>query len=193
MARWDPNPRLRLVRAAIDLFAEQGYDDTTVAQIAARAGLSKATFFRHFPDKREVLFAGQEAHSTLLAEGATAAPPDATPLEAVAAALDHATASFTDEQRGFGPRLRAVVAAHDELREREAFKRAGLAAALAAALRDRGVPDTTARLAADLGVEAFHLGYTRWTDVDADDDAATYPALARRALDELRAAAAALH
>jgi AcrR family transcriptional regulator len=180
---------MRLVRAAIDLFAEQGYDATTVAQIAERAGLSKATFFRHFPDKREVLFTGQETHSTLLAEGAAAAPADATPLEAVAAALDTATASFTPEQRGFGPRLRAVVAAHDELREREAFKRAGLAAALTAALRDRGVPEPTARLAADLGVEAFHLGYARWTD---GPDEATYPALARQALDELRAAAVAL-
>jgi hypothetical protein len=76
----------------------------------------------------------------------------------VAAALDAVTASFTPEQREFEPRLRAVVASHDELVERDAFKRAGLAAALAAALRDRGVPATTAGLAADLGVDAFHRG-----------------------------------
>jgi AcrR family transcriptional regulator len=181
---------LRLVRAAIDLFAEQGYDETTVAQIAARAGLSKATFFRHFPDKREVLSAGQEAHSTLLAEGAAGAPAGASPLEAVAAALDTVTTSFTPEQREFGPRLRAVVAAHDELRERDAFKRVGLAAALADALRDRGIPETTARLAAALGVEAFHLAFARWTD---EPDGASYRVLARQALEELRAAAIALH
>ena len=110
MARWEPNARERLVLAALDLFAEQGYDNTTVTQIANRAGLTKTTFFRHFPDKREVLFAGQEVHSRLLADGAAAAPDSATPLEAVAAALDALTASFTAEQREFGPRLLTVIA-----------------------------------------------------------------------------------
>src|SRR5579872_4559510 len=112
MARWEPNARQRLVVAALDLFAEQGYDDTTVIQIAERAGLTKATFFRHFPDKREVLFAGQETHSQLLAEGVASAPDAATPLEAVAVALDALTASFTPEQREFGPRLLTVIASH---------------------------------------------------------------------------------
>ena len=83
MARWEPDARQRLVAAALDLFTEQGYDDTTVAQIADRAGLTKSTFFRHFPDKREVLVAGQDTLSRLLAEGIAAAPESATPLEAV--------------------------------------------------------------------------------------------------------------
>ena len=113
MARWEPGARERMVLAAADLFAEQGYDATTVAQIAERAGVTKSTFFRHFPDKREVLFAGQEAHARLLAEGAASAPDGATPLEAVAAALDALTASFTAEQREFGPRLLTVVAGPD--------------------------------------------------------------------------------
>ncbi|MCD2192438.1 TetR/AcrR family transcriptional regulator [Actinomycetospora endophytica] len=189
MARWEPNPRMRLVRAAIDLFAEQGYDDTSVAQIAARAGLSKATFFRHFRDKREVLFAGQDDHSTLLAEGVATAPAGATPLELVAAALDTVTASFVDEQRTFGARLRQVVASHDELVERDAFKRAGLAAALGAALRERGVADPQAGLAADLGVEAFHRGFGRWSDGEGTE---SFGALARAELDALHAAAVAL-
>lgn len=73
--------------AAVDLFTEQGYDATTVAQIAERAGVTKSTFFRHFPDKRELLVAGQETLSRLLAEGIAEAPRDASPLEAVAAAL----------------------------------------------------------------------------------------------------------
>src|ERR1700761_1817319 len=105
MARWEPNTRGRLVLAALDLFASEGYDAVSVAQIAERAGVSKMTFFRHFPDKREVLFAGQELHGRLLADGITAAPAGATPLAAVGAALDAATASFTPEQRAFGPRL----------------------------------------------------------------------------------------
>src|ERR1039458_8546224 len=73
MARWEPNARERLVRAALDLFTEQGYDATTVNEIADRAGLTKTTFFRHFPDKREVLFAGQDVHARLLADAITAA------------------------------------------------------------------------------------------------------------------------
>src|SRR3984893_7103686 len=125
MGRWEPGARGRLVVAAVDLFTEQGYDATTVTQIAERAGLTKTTFFRHFPDKREVLFAGQDTHARLLADGIAAAPDAATPLEAVAPALDAATATFTAEQRDFGSRLRAVIAGNSELRERDVFKRAG--------------------------------------------------------------------
>src|ERR1700757_3773461 len=102
VARWEPNTRRRLVRAALDLFTEQGYDATTVSEIAERAGgLTKTTFFRHFPDKREVLFAGQEIHSRLLADSIAAAPDSATPLQAVAAALDAMAATFTDDRRDF--------------------------------------------------------------------------------------------
>jgi AcrR family transcriptional regulator len=189
VARWEPDSRMRLVRAAIDLFAEQGYDETTVAEIATRAGLTKATFFRQFRDKREVLFAGQDAHSSLLAEGVAAAPEGATPLQLVAAGLDRVTGSFVEEQRAFGARLRAVVASHDELVERDAFKRAGLTAALRAALRARGIADTPAGLAADLGVEAFHRAFARWSDGTGTE---SFGALARAELDALHAAAVAL-
>lgn len=183
VGRWEPNAGMRLVRAAIDLFSEQGYDATTVPEIAERAGLTRATFFRYFPDKREVLFAGQHVHSSLLTEGIATAPGQATPLEAVAAALDALTAGFTPEQREFGPHLREVIATTPELQERAAFKRAGLAAAMASALGRRGVPDTTAALAAELGVLAFYRGFERWTD-SRDDE--SFPAVVRRELDELR-------
>jgi AcrR family transcriptional regulator len=189
MGRWEPNARERLVRAAIDLFSEQGYDATTVAEIAGRAGLTKTTFFRHFPDKREVLFAGQDTHGRLLAGGIAAAPATATPLEAVAVALDAATATFTPAQREFGPRLQAVIAAHPELREREVFKLASLAAAMTGALRQRGVPDPAASLAADLGVRAFARAFASWADPASQQ---TFTELARQALGELRAAAATL-
>ena len=175
--------------AAIELFGEQGYDSTTVAQLAERAGLTKATFFRHFPDKREVLFAGQEVHSRLLADAIAGAPESATPLEAVAAALDAVAASFTPAQREFGPRLEAVIAENGELRERAAFKRAGLAATMADALRHRGIPDPTASLAAELGVHAFSHAFTAWADPATTR---TLPDLARESLAELRAAATAL-
>lgn len=185
MARWEPNARLRLVRAAIDLFAEQGYDATTVAQIAERAGLTKTTFFRHFPDKREVLFAGQERHSQLLADGIAAAPDAATPLEAVAVALDTITAAFTAEQRDFGPRLMAVISANSELQERAAFKRVSLAAAVTEALRKRGVPDPVAGLATDLGVRAFDRAFGRWIEPSSQQ---TFTELARAELQALRTA-----
>ncbi|MVZ99102.1 TetR family transcriptional regulator [Actinomadura sp. LD22] len=189
MARWEPNARERLVRAAIDLFAEQGYDATTVTGIAERAGLTKTTFFRYFPDKREVLFAGQELHSRTLAEAVAAAPGTATPLQAVAAALDALAATFTDGRRAFAARLLAVIDANDELRERAAFKHHQLAAATAAALRERGAPDPAAGLAAELGVRAFDAAFARWSD---PSEPRTLAELAHEELDELRSALAVL-
>ena len=191
MGRWEPNARLRLVRAAIDLYGGQGYDATTLAEIAERAGLTKATFFRHFPDKREVLFAGQQEHSALLTEGIEGAPADASPIEAVAAGLAVLAASFTPEQHEFGLRLGTAVAASAELRERDASKTAGLVAAVTDALVARGVPDATARVAGELGVLAFKQAFARWSGDDRGD-AEGLRWHATTALDDLRTAAASL-
>jgi AcrR family transcriptional regulator len=191
MARWEPGARERLVVAAVDLFVEQGYDATTVAQIAERAGLTKSTFFRHFPDKRELLVAGQEVLSRLLAEGIAAAPDDAGPLEAVAAGLERASNSMGPLNRELGPRLRAAVAASAELQQRDALKSVGLAAAMTEALVARGVPDATAHVAAELGLLAFKRGYAAWSEAGlGGDDGLAVHTLA--ALDELRTASATL-
>jgi len=163
MARWEPGARDRLVLAAVDLFADQGYDATTVAQIAERAGVTKSTFFRHFPDKRELLVAGQETLCRLLVEGITEAPETATPLEAVAVGLERASNAMGPMNRELGPRLKAAIAASTELQERDTLKRVGLATAMTEALLSRGVPDPLAHLAAELGVLAFKRGYTTWT------------------------------
>src|SRR5664279_1986287 len=191
MARWEPGARERIVLAAVDLFTEQGYDATTVAQIAERAGITKSTFFRYFPDKRELLVAGQETLSRLLVEGIAEAPEGASPLEAVAAGLERASSAMGPMNRELGPRLTAAVAASTELQERDALKHVGLAAAMTAALVARGVGDAIAHLAAELGVLAFKRGYAEWSegDRDAGDDLAPH---ALAALDELRAATAAL-
>jgi AcrR family transcriptional regulator len=191
MARWEPNTRERLVRAALDLFVEQGYDATTVSQIAERAGgLTKMTFFRHFPDKREVLFAaGQEIHSRLLADAIAAAPGPATPLEAVAAGLDAVTATFAEDRRAFAARLRAVIAGNGELRERAVFKRAGLTDAMRDALEKRGVPELTAGVAAELGIGAYYRAFDQWADPASRQ---SLTELTRRAFDQLLAATAAL-
>ncbi len=192
MSRWEPGATERLVVAAVDLFTEQGYDATTVAQIAARAGVTKSTFFRHFPDKRELLVAGQGTLSRLLADGITQAPPDASPLEAVAAGLERASTEMGPANRELGPRLKAAVAASTELQERDALKSVGLAAAMTAALIARGVPDPIAHLAGELGVLAFKQGYAQWSQSHRDDAAELAPhALA--ALTDLRAATASLH
>jgi AcrR family transcriptional regulator len=191
MARWQPGARERLVVAAVDLFTEQGYDATTVAQIAERAGVTRSTFFRHFSDKREVLAAGQQTLSRLLAEGIAEAPAGASPLEAVSAGLERASSEMGPVNRDLGPRLKAAVAASTELQERDALKSVGLAAAMTAALVARGVPDPTAHLAAELGVLAFKRGYARWSEGDRDDGTGlAHHALA--ALDDLRAATASL-
>ncbi len=186
MARWRPDARERLVTAALDLFNEHGYDQTTVAQIAERAGLTKSTFFRHFPDKRDVLAAGQDAIAQLLREGIAAAPADATPLAAVCSGLKSAAAAFTSFNRELAPKLRAAIAASAELQERNALKHIGLAAAMTDALQARGVAPPTATLAAELGALAFKTAYTRWAEADEDQDLGV---LACEALRELHSAA----
>ncbi|ATY15563.1 TetR/AcrR family transcriptional regulator [Amycolatopsis sp. AA4] len=193
MARWEPGARERLVVAAVDLFAEQGYDATTVAQIAERAGVTKSTFFRHFPDKRELLVAGQETLSKLLAEGISDAPADASPLDAVAEGLRRAATAMGPMNRELAPRLKTAVAASTELQERDALKSVGLAAAMTAALTARGLPEATAALASELGVLAFKRGYAEWSEsahsTEADPTPAAYLVAA---LEELRAASASL-
>ncbi|QXE36273.1 TetR/AcrR family transcriptional regulator [Streptomyces sp. GMY02] len=191
MGRWEPGARERLVVAAVDLFTEQGYDATTVAQIAERAGVTKSTFFRHFPDKRELLVAGQETLSRLLAEGIAEAPADASPLEAVAAGLERASSAMGAMNRELAPRLKAAVAASAELQERDALKSVSLAAAMTTALTARGVPGPTAALAGELGVLAFKRAYAEWAEGDGSGkgELAEY---ALAALDELRAASASL-
>jgi AcrR family transcriptional regulator len=189
MPRWDPDARKRLVAAALHLFSEQGYDETTVAEITDRAGLTKSTFFRYFPDKREVLAAGQETLSQLLVEGISSAPADATPLTAVAAGLERAAEAMGPFNRELGPRLQAVIATSAELQERHALKQVGLAAAMAAALRTRGVPDPAASLAAEMGALAFKEAYAAWVEADNQQDLGE---LAHTALYQLRNTAAEL-
>src|SRR6202789_1813504 len=185
MARWQSNAPQRLALAALDLFAERGYENTTVIDIAQRAGLTKSTFFRHFQDKREVLF-GDGMMNELLAEAIAAAPATAVPLEAVAHAVDAiGRRAFTPARRAFVARRRAVIAANPELQEREALKGLGLTASMTEALRRRGVPDLTACVAADLGALAMKIAYERWCDAPDGDG---FSQVARRALDEVRAA-----
>ncbi|RDG36285.1 TetR/AcrR family transcriptional regulator [Streptomyces corynorhini] len=189
MPRWEPDARHRLVTAALHLFSEQGYDGTTVTEIAQRAGLTKSTFFRHFPDKKDVLSAGQETLSRLMADGVAGAPEGATPIVAVAAGLESAAGAMTPFNRELGPRLHAVIATSAELQERDQLKQVGIAAAVTEALRARGVPDPVAALAAEVGMLAFKEAYTAWT---APDNQQELTELTRASLERLHGALAEL-
>ncbi|MGH3473050.1 MAG: TetR/AcrR family transcriptional regulator [Nocardioidaceae bacterium] len=186
MSRWDPDAEGRLIKAAITLYAEQGYDDTTVAQIAKAAGLTKRTFFRYFSDKREVLFDGSHELQQRWIGGIEAAPRDAGPMAAVCAGLDEVAELFAD--RHPFARLRSrIIAANPELRERELIKLQTLAGSIETALVDRGLPANAATLASQAGVTVFHVAFAQWVQ---QDDPSTFKALMGASLEELRSVTA---
>ncbi len=186
MGRWEPDARGRLEQAALALYGERGFEQTTVAEIANRAGLTERTFFRYFADKREVLFAGAGALQDLLVSTLASTPDSAAPIDAVAAALE-AAGALLQERREYARQRQAVIAANAELRERELIKLATLAAALAGALRGRGVPEPAASLAAEAGIAVFRIAFERWISQPSRPD---LPQLIRESLDELRAVTA---
>ena len=188
VSRWAPDARERLETAALDLFAENGYEETTVAQIADRAGLNRATFFRHFADKREVLFSGEDKLAGLFADGIRAAAPAATLTECLQAAFAAAGAVMTPQQRARAARRLRVVAANTEVQERGLLKHARIAGSVSAALRARGADDLTARLGAEVAMLAFSVAVERW--MKSDDEPFAFHAAA--ALSDLRARAAEL-
>ena len=183
MARWKPDSRGRLEQAALALYDERGFDNTTVAEIAARAGLTERTFFRYFADKREVLFGGAGALQELLVDAVAHAPVEAAPLAAVGAALE-AAGAILQERREFSRQRQAVIASNVELHERELIKLAALAAALAEALGARGVTDPAASLTAEAGIAVFRVAFECWADAPLSLD---LPQLIRDSLNELRA------
>jgi AcrR family transcriptional regulator len=181
MGRWEPDARGRLAKAAMTLYAEQGFEQTTVAEIAERAGLTERTFFRHFADKREVLFSGMDMLRDLLVRAVADAPASATAMDAVSAALEATAAMFQENPERV--RLRdAIVSAHAELRERELIKLAVLAAAMAGALRDRGIPEPAASLAAEAGMAVFKVAFARWVSEPGQPD---LPGIFRGSMAEL--------
>jgi AcrR family transcriptional regulator len=186
VSRWEPNARGRLEQAALELYSERGFEQTTVAEIAARAGLTERTFFRHFADKREVLFAGASLLQALLVGTLASTSDSAAPIDAVAAALEVAGA-LLEERRDYSRRRQFVIAANAELQERELIKLASLATAMADALRQRGVKDPAASLTAEAGIAVFKVAFERWVGENGQRD---LPQLIRESLDELKAVTA---
>ena len=188
MGRWEPNARGRLAEAALELYVVRGFENTTVAEIAERAGLTERTFFRHFADKREVLFAGSSDLVDLLAEHVASASPTATPIDAVTAALQ-AAGAVLQERGDWAQRRQQVIVANAELRERELIKMALLASTMADALRARGVADPAASLTAEAGVAAFRVAFERWVSRPTKKH---LPRLIAESMEQLRAVTAGL-
>ncbi len=183
MARWEPGAAARLQQAALELFATRGFEQTTATEIAQSVGLTERTFFRHFNDKREVLFQGQDLFVQWFLAGVDTAPPDASPIEVVASALQSAASSFPDERRHHSRTRQSVVDQNPALKERERHKLAGLATALADALGARGVGEPAATLAAQTGVTVFGVAFAQWI---REDEQRSLAEIAAQVLRELR-------
>ena len=168
MSRWQPNTRQRLERAAVELFVQQGFAETTVPQITARAGLTTRTFFRHFADKREVLFASDDEIPQLAEQFVTGAPPSCGPMTVIAQGLETVAATRFEGRLAYLRTRRAVIQADEGLRERELRKLSSLAEAIERGFRQRGLDDVAALLAAQLAVTVFSVTITRWLDQDGD-------------------------
>jgi AcrR family transcriptional regulator len=184
MARWEPGTAERLQQAALHLFATRGFEQTTAAEIAQSVGLTERTFFRHFSDKREVLFQGQQRFAASFLDGVRSAPPGAAPMEIIECALRSAAALFPEERRAHSRTRQQVIDQNPALQERERNKLADLATALAEALRERGVGEPAATLAAQSGVTVFGIAFTQWI---RDGEQRSFADLEAEVLDELRA------
>jgi AcrR family transcriptional regulator len=182
MGRWEPNAQGRLVQAAFELYGERGFEQTTVEEIAKRAGLTERTFFRHFADKREVLFWGASTLEEQFRRALEGSPASLPEIDAVGNALEAVAVDF-EERRAFARERHRIISANAELQERERIKLASLAAALAEALRRRGAGDMTANLSAEMGIAIFRIGFERWID---ETNERTFVQIVRDSLDELK-------
>lgn len=164
MSRWQPHARERLERAALELFVENGFADTTVPQITARAGLTTRTFFRHFVDKREVLFAAEEQLPSLVARLMAQAPASLGPLEIIEYGLEEVASTRLKGQRSYLVARRSVIQSDEGLRERELRKLSVLSESVAREFLNRGFGQLTSALTAHLAVDVFSVSLTRWLD-----------------------------
>ena len=188
MGRWQPDSRGRLQEAALALYSERGFDQTTAAQIAAQAGLTERTFFRHFADKREVLFGGSALLQEQIVAGVAGAPTADGPLDAVARGLDAAAGMLGEFRRDLTRQRQAVIADNPELRERELAKLADYASAVTAALRQRSVGEPQATLAADAGMTVLRVALQQWA---SEEDRRDLGAIMRDYVTQLRTVTAA--
>ena len=164
MPRWEPNAKERLELAALDLYATRGYDHTTIGDVAAHAGVTSRTYFRYFPDKREVLFGGADGLRDRISRSLRDAPADMPPLAAVLHAMSTCEDLYHLREHEHLRRRDAIIGTSGELREREARKLASIAADVAGGLVERGSDPDNAQLVADLALVAFKRAARLWMD-----------------------------
>jgi AcrR family transcriptional regulator len=184
MGRWMPDAQGRMIRAAMELFAERGFEQTTAVDIAERAGVTERTFFRHFADKREVLFDGSATMVHTVHEAILAAPGDLSPLEAALTGIV-AAGNLLEERRDHAVRRSRIIAANPSLQERELLKLAAMVDTTAEALRKRGAPEPAADLAAHSAVTVFHVAFASWISEQAQPSFAECVAQTTAALRKL--------
>jgi AcrR family transcriptional regulator len=189
MVRWQPGAGERLQKSALRLFTEQGFERTTVAEIAADAGVTERTFFRYFADKREVLFAQPDVFESMFTDAVRDAPDGTTVPELVTRALDGVDAFFPDERRAHGRARTAIIRSEPSLLERELLKMSHLTEAVAATMETRGVPAPIAALAAQTATSVFHVAFTQWL---TEGETRTLAEIEHEVLAELRAVTAAV-
>lgn len=180
MGRWQPDSRGRLSQAALELFAEQGYAATSPAAIAERAGLTERTFYRYFPDRRDVLFGSQDRMRERLVDAVATAPPTVGVGEALRRGLT-GLASELQPGRAHARKRAQIILAEPELAERELAKVSAWTTALAEALTDRNLPSGTSWLAAELAMAVFRAAYRLWVTTPGEPDLSI---LVDRMLDE---------
>lgn len=168
MSRWEPDARGRMIRAAVELFTERGFEQTTAGDIAERAGVTERTYFRHFADKREVLFDGSKTMERTAYDAILAAPADQSPLDAALAGVV-AAGGLLEDRRDHAVRRSRIIAANPSLQERELLKLAALTDTTADALRTRGVSELVAALAAHSAVTVFQVAFARWVAEEPSD------------------------
>jgi AcrR family transcriptional regulator len=161
MPRDGTRARARLREAALELYRERGYDETTTAQIAERAGVTERTYFRHFADKREVLFDGEAELRSILVDAIATAPIGLAPLSVLVQALT-AAVPLLIANRPIAEQRAEVIVVTPALQERAYAKTAALVDAIADALVQRGTTPSTARLTAKVAMAAFEHANRRW-------------------------------
>ncbi|WAE70924.1 TetR family transcriptional regulator [Streptomonospora nanhaiensis] len=185
MARWNPGTQGRLEQAALELFTDHGYDNVTVARIAERAGITRRSFFRYFPDKREVLFGGSERLSAAVAQAVLAADADDAPVTAVFSAFSQVGARLADYVDHAAER-RAVIETSPDLQEGDRTKLADLAGAVGDALVQRGVEPGSARIVARVAAVFYQEAFERWVDAGGEEEFGSCLLAAAASLQEVR-------
>ena len=173
--------RARLELAALRLFEQNGFDATTVNEIARSAGVSHMTFFRYFPSKDSVLV--DDLHDPLIAGSVLAQDPRATPIEQVRLGLLAAWVTLSDSDEAIVRSRVRLIAGHPRLSAAARQSMQRTEDCVVEALASRGVSPLDSRVAAGACLGALMAAMLHW---GATEDRRPLAAVMRAALDQLK-------